>query len=304
MNGYSLNGKVALVTGAARGIGFETARLMHERGASVTVIDLDQAAAEEAAARIGARTLAIGADVADAEAMNEAVDRTVTDLGGLDVPVANAGIAPPNATMRVTDPEVFERVIEIDLLGVWRTIRPSLDHVAERRGHVVVVSSVYAWVNGAASAPYAISKAGVEQLGRAVRSELAPYGAGATIAHFGFIDTVMVQKAFEDPLANEYESTFPAFMRKRLQPVDAARGIVEGVERRADRVILPRWWRVYFALHGVLNPILDRAMARNSDLLELMRRADAEERSMEKGGITHTAGNERASAEPAMKGSG
>lgn len=300
---YSLRGKVALVTGAARGIGFETARIAHERGASVTVVDLEQAAAADAAHRIGERTLAIGADVTDAEAMEEAVERTVAEFGGLDVPVANAGVAPPIATMRVTDPDVFERTIEIDLLGVWRTVRPALDQVAERGGHVVVVSSIYAWVNGAAAAPYAISKAGVEQIGRSLRAELRPHGASATTAHFGFIDTVMVQKSFANPLAQEYEKSMPGFLRKRLTPAAAGKGIVDGIERRADRVILPRWWRAYMLLEGIVNPILDRAMARDDDLVALMRRADSAERGSDRGGIEHTAGRTEES-EYAVKGAG
>jgi len=301
---FTMKGKVALVTGAARGIGFETARIAHERGASVTVIDLEEDAAAEAARRIGDRTLAIGADVTDAGAMNEAIERTVAEFGGLDVPVANAGIAPPVATMRATDPDVFERTIEIDLLGVWRTIRPALDHVVERRGHVVVVSSVYAWVNGVAASPYAISKAGVEQMGRALRAELRPHGAGATTAHFGFIDTVMVQRSGENPLVQEYEKSMPSFIRKRLTPAAAGKGIVNGIERRADRVILPRWWRGYMLLQGVLNPVLDRAMASSDELVTLLRGADADERATDRGGIDHTAGKETEQSEYAMKGTG
>jgi NAD(P)-dependent dehydrogenase (short-subunit alcohol dehydrogenase family) len=292
MSQYSLNGKVALVTGAARGIGFETARIAHERGASVTVIDLDEAAASDAAERIGKRTLALGADVTDADAMQDAVERTVAEFGGLDVPVANAGVAPPLATMRVTDPEAFERTIDIDLFGVWRTVRPALDQVIERRGQVVVVSSVYAWVNGAGAGPYAISKAGVEAMGRTLQSELAPHGASATIAHFGFIDTVMVRHSFADPLAAEYEDTFPAWMRKRLTPAQAAKGIVDGVEKRAHRVILPRWWWAWFWARGVVNPIMDRAMTREPRLLDFLRRADHEERSTHQGGLETTAGTE------------
>jgi NAD(P)-dependent dehydrogenase (short-subunit alcohol dehydrogenase family) len=300
---FSLRGKVALVTGAARGIGFETARLAHERGASVTVLDLDQGAADEAAERIGERTLAIGADVTDADAMADAVERTTDRFGGLDMPVANAGVSPPAATMRIADPDAYERTIEIDLLGVWRTVRPALDQVAARRGHVVVVSSIYAWMNGAVSSAYAISKAGVEQMGRALQLELAPYGAGATIAHFGFIDTVMVRHAFSDPIAQEYQSRVPAILRRPLRPVDAAQGIVDAVERRAPRVILPRWWWAWFALRGIVNPALDRAMQRDEGLLELVRRADSDERSEHQGGLETTAGTEKAEIY-AEKGSG
>ena len=92
MSPYSLNGKVALVTGAARGIGYETARHLHLRGASVAVLDLDAEEASDAAERIGDRTIGIGADVTDQGAMMAAVAETVERFGGLDVAVANAGI--------------------------------------------------------------------------------------------------------------------------------------------------------------------------------------------------------------------
>ena len=282
---YDLNGRVALITGAARGIGFETARLLHERGASVTLLDLDEGATEEAAARVGERTLAMAADATDLSRMEEAVQATVERFGGLDIPIANAGVAPPGATMRVVDPEAFERVIEIDLLGVWRTVRPALAQVAQRQGQVVVISSVYAWVNGVSAAPYAISKAGVEQLGRALRTELSIHGASATVAHFGFIDTQMVRDSFSDPVAQKFEATFPSFTRRRLSPAQAAAGIVGALERRAPRVILPGWWKAWFALRGILNPVLDAAMVRGDRYVEILREADAEERAEQRGGL-------------------
>ena len=122
MPSYDLNGKVALVTGAARGIGFEAARQMHLRGASIAVLDLDADQAREAAERIGERAIGIGADVTDGGAMMAAVAETVERFGGLDVAVANAGIAPPRlTTMRGIPSEEWERVFEVDLLGVWST---------------------------------------------------------------------------------------------------------------------------------------------------------------------------------------
>ncbi len=290
MIAFPLRGKIALVTGAARGIGFETARLLHARGASVVLVDLDPDAVSAAAARISPEALAIDADVTDAAAMEAATESAVERFGGLDVIVANAGVATPNATMKAIDPDVFERVLEIDLLGVWRTVRPGLEQVAERRGHVVVVSSVMAWANSAGAAAYGISKAGVEQLGRALQVELAPHGAGATIAHFGFIDTVMVRESFSDPVARKYEERLPAWARRRLTAAQAGAGIVDAVERRAPRVILPRWWRVLFALRGIVNPILDRATRRDHAMLEMLRAIDDPARAEHRGGLETTAG--------------
>src|SRR6476659_7387802 len=130
MDRYDLNGKVALVTGAARGIGFETARQMHLRGASVAVLDLDPAQARDAAERIGPRAIGIGGDVTDQGAMFAAVAETVEKLGGLDVAVANAGIAQSRlATARGISGEEWERVFEVDLLGVWRTVHAALPQI-------------------------------------------------------------------------------------------------------------------------------------------------------------------------------
>src|SRR5581483_9797850 len=184
---YDVSGKVALITGGARGIGFETARQLHERGASVVLVDLRAEDVEAAAARLGDRALGVVADVTDRDAIAAAVAQTVERFGGLDIAVANAGIAPAAATLRAMDPDVVERVIDVNLLGVWRTVHAALPHVVERRGHVVVVASVYAFMNGVILAPYAIAKAGVEQLGRALRVELTRHGASASVAYFGFI---------------------------------------------------------------------------------------------------------------------
>jgi NAD(P)-dependent dehydrogenase (short-subunit alcohol dehydrogenase family) len=278
---YSIDGKVALVTGAARGIGVETARLLHARGASVTLLDLDPEETEKAAAEVGERTLAIPGDVTDADQMEQAVEATVERFGGLDIPVANAGVAPPAASMRVMEPATWERVVEIDLLGVWRTVRPSLPQVVERKGQVVVISSVYAWVNGVLGSPYAVSKAGVEQLGRALRTELSVHGASATVAHFGFIDTRMVRDSFSDPIAQEFEDTFPKFARRRLTPAQAADAIINGIERRAPRVIAPSWWKAWFAFRGVVNPVLDALMVKDKRYVALLRKGDSEDRATE-----------------------
>jgi NAD(P)-dependent dehydrogenase (short-subunit alcohol dehydrogenase family) len=274
---YPLAGKVALVTGSARGIGFATARALIARGASVVVADLDPGACERAAAQLhDTRAIGIAADVRDRGALQRAVAITVERYGGLDVVVANAGIISRLATFRAMSTESFERVIDVDLMGVYRTVDAALPQIIERRGHVVVVSSVYAFLNGVGALPYAMSKAAVEQFGRALRIELSHYGASASVAYFGFIDTEMVHRALDDDdLANSMIESFPKFLHKRLDPSVAGEAIVRGIERRAPRIIRPRRWAPMSALRGILNPLGDVRLGGELASKGILARLDA-----------------------------
>jgi NAD(P)-dependent dehydrogenase (short-subunit alcohol dehydrogenase family) len=276
MDRYDLNGKVALVTGAARGIGFETARQMHLRGASVAVLDINAEEAREAAERIGPRAIGLGGDVTDQSAMMNAVAEIVEQLGSLDVAVANAGIAQKQfATVRAISGEEWERVFEVDLLGVWRTVRAALPQIVQNQGQMIVVSSVYAFANGFGNSPYAVAKAGVESLGRALRAELKPHGASAGVAYFGWVDTKMVQDAFATEDAPRIRELSPEWLLKRITPAEAGAGLVRGIEEQAPRIFVPKWWRYVSALRGVVNPLLDKRMESDAKTRALVRDLDA-----------------------------
>jgi NAD(P)-dependent dehydrogenase (short-subunit alcohol dehydrogenase family) len=274
MSSYPVKDKVALVTGGARGIGFETARHLCERGARVAVVDLDPQATAEAAAKLGEGAIGIAANVTDAGAMQDVVEHVVATFGRLDIVVANAGIANKPSTTRAMDSAEFERVIDVNVLGVYRTVKPALPHIVANGGHVVVVASIYAFVNGVLMAPYAMSKAAVEQFGRALRGELAQHGASASVAYFGFIDTAMTKDAFTDPIGARFEATFPKFLMKKLQPSAAGDAIVNGIERRAARIIAPKRWTAYSVLRGVVNPFLDRRTESHAETQAVLRDAD------------------------------
>jgi NAD(P)-dependent dehydrogenase (short-subunit alcohol dehydrogenase family) len=202
----------------------------------------------------------------------------VREFGGVDVVVANAGIAPTPVPVRVMPEPEFERVVEVDLLGVYRTVAAAMDQVVSRRGHVVVVSSIYAFANGMSAAPYAVAKAGVEQLGRALRVELSIHGVGVTVAYFGFVDTEMVRQAFEQGRAlsgRDPGEMLPAFMLRRISPRRAGEALASGIERRRPRVIAPRWWAVGSVLRGVLSPGLDYLATRTPRIQETLRNVDS-----------------------------
>jgi NAD(P)-dependent dehydrogenase (short-subunit alcohol dehydrogenase family) len=273
---FELAGKVALVTGGARGIGFATARALLARGVSVAIVDLDPAATERAAAELDdARALAIAADVTDRGAMQRAVALVVERFGGLDVVVANAGIASRVASFRAMSSESFERVLDVNLWGVTRTVDAALPEIVRRSGQVVVISSIYAFTNGIGATPYAMSKAAVEQLGRALRVELAQHGASASVAYFGFIDTEMVRQGLDqDPVGQDMLASAPKFLRKRIPPKVAGEAIVQGIEKRAPRIIRPKRWAVISTLRGILNPLSDRQLERDAATQAVMATLD------------------------------
>jgi NAD(P)-dependent dehydrogenase (short-subunit alcohol dehydrogenase family) len=275
---YNLNGKVALVTGAARGIGFETARQLHARGASIAVVDIDGTEAHEAAERIGEKAFGISADVTDAGAMRAAVAETVERFGGLDVVMANAGIAPPTiTTTRAMPVEEWERVIDVNLMGVWHTVRAALPQISERNGQVVIVASAAAFVNGMLMSPYATSKAAVEAFGRSLRAELSPFGASASVVYFSWIDTRMVQDTFEKPGTKLLQEFSPDFLLKRTTPAAAGAAIVAGIEERAPRIFAPKWLRYVSAFRGLINPLLERRVERDSRMAAAIRQAETVE---------------------------
>ena len=298
-----LAGKVALVTGAARGIGFATAGALVARGASVVVVDLEQSAAEQAAARLhDTRAIGIGADVTDRGALQRAVASAVERFGGLDVVVANAGIVSRVASFRAMAGESFERVIEVNLMGVYRTVEAALPQIVPRRGHVVVISSIYAFMNGIGEVPYAMSKAAVEQFGRALRVELVQHGASASVAYFGFIDTEMVHQGLDrDPLVKDMMTSLPKPLHKRLPPSAAGEAIARGIERRQARIIQPRRWIAMSLLRGILGPLSDARLERDEHVQAHLRQLDAragEDQPTSAGGRRGAAAPRRRSAEP------
>ncbi|PVG83801.1 short-chain dehydrogenase [Nocardioides gansuensis] len=274
---FALPGKTILITGATGGIGAACARALVKAGANVTLVDLNPAHLEALSNELGPdQSLAIAGDVTDRASMDDAVARTLTRFGALDVTFANAGIAATTpTTIRATKEEEFERIIEVDLLGVWRTVRASLPAISESNGHVLVTASIYAYFNGMLNAPYAMSKAGVEMFGRALRSELAGTGATAGVLYPGWVATPIIEASFGNPVTEEIiRLAYPKGLRQPVAPARIAQAVVKGLESRSPRITCPRRWVPISAARGALNVLTDAAIDRNARIHGLVRELD------------------------------
>ena len=217
--------------------------------------------AKTEAGRLGARALGLHGDVTDRAHLDATVEQVIGAFGRIDVVIANAGIAPPVESVRTGSEEAFDRVLDINLHGVVNTVRATLPSLLETGGYLLVISSLYAVVNGALSAPYAMSKTAVEALGRSLRVELAGTGVDVGVAYFGFIDTKLLRDASEKPGISELRSSFPGFITKVVPVERAGTAIANGVVGRAARVTAPQWIRLTLPLRGLIQ-YLDGRMAK------------------------------------------
>jgi len=271
---FSVNGRVVLVTGAARGIGAEVARRLRANGARLVLTGLEGERLERLAAELGPDAIAVEADVTDGEALDAAVDAAIDAFGGIDVVVANAGIA-ASGTVLGQDPAAFDKTIEVNLLGAHRTLRAAGPHVVARRGYLLVVASAAAALHNPMMAAYSASKAGAEALANSLRQEVAHTGTRVGVAYFSFIDTDMVRTGFSWRSSEIMrERAGGPFNHVTPLPVAGER-VVAGIERRARRIVVPRWVAPILDLRGVLQPLAELAGAR-AGVDEAVRAAETE----------------------------
>jgi NAD(P)-dependent dehydrogenase (short-subunit alcohol dehydrogenase family) len=261
-----VRGKVVLITGGARGVGAATAARLVAGGARVVLVDLDDEPLREIVQRLGhdSATSIVG-DVTELSDMRAAVAHGVERFGGIDVVVANAGIA-SYGSVGAVDPATFRRVIDINLTGVFHTVRAALSQLERRRGYILVVSSEAAYVPAPGLAAYNASKAGVEHFANALRMELGYKGVAVGTAHMSWIDTPMVQDAKQDLAAfREMLESLPGPLGATTAVETCADAFARGIEKRAARVNVPGWvgWLRW------LKPLL------TSRLMELLSRRDS-----------------------------
>jgi NAD(P)-dependent dehydrogenase (short-subunit alcohol dehydrogenase family) len=256
MMSWSLQGRTVLITGAARGIGAESARRVAARGANVALLGLEPEELERVAAQCGANAAWWEADVTDTEQLNATVESAAARFGGIDVVMANAGIAPVGL-VRSIDPEAFERTIEVNLLGAWRTVRAALPHVIERRGYVFVVASSSAVFHAPGLASYVASKAGVEAFSDSLRGEVAHLGVDVGVGYFHWIDTDMVRGADAHPTVDGLRARTSGPLGRTYSVAQVGKAVADGFEARKRHIVVPGWLPAFIAARGLVQPLID-----------------------------------------------
>ncbi len=274
---YDVRGKAVFITGAASGIGAETAKQLAARGARLTLVDIDAEALEGSSADLGGETVWVEADVTDSSALDRAIGTAVERFDGIDVVMANAGIARP-ATIATADPREFERTIEVNLLGVWRTVRAALPHVIERQGYVLPVASLAAALWTPLMGSYNMAKAGVDAFATTLRQEVRNTGTKVGCAYFGVIETGMVAGVMERPYIAALRERAPAMLANGAPVSAAGSAVVRGIERRSKRVYAPPWVLPLLYARGLLNPLVER-MSRHPSIEEAIELAESTARS-------------------------
>lgn len=236
-----LKGQVVLITGGARGVGAETARRLVAKGAKVVLVDLDREPLDALTAELGASATSITGDVCSLEQMEAAVAHATSVFGGVDVVVANAGIASYGSVLAV-DPATFRKVVDVNLNGVFHTVRAALPSLIERKGYVLVVSSLAAYAASPGLVAYHASKAGAEHFANALRPEVGYLGVKVGSAHMSWIDTPLVQDAKKDLTAfQKMLDSLPGPLGNTTSVEACADAFVAGIEKRKRRISVPGW---------------------------------------------------------------
>jgi NAD(P)-dependent dehydrogenase (short-subunit alcohol dehydrogenase family) len=253
----AMAGKRVLVTGAARGIGAALAERLAQQGARLALVGLEPQAMAAVAERCGEGTFVAECDVSNRDQISGAIDAAAEALGGLDVVVANAGIA-TGGPLRLQEVRLWERVIEINLLGVMYTDRAALPHLEKSQGYLLNIASTAAVLRAPGLSAYCSAKAGVEALSDCLRMEVAPRGVGVGVAYFLFLDTDMVRDAERElPGGERSREGIPGPFAKTYPLAPAVDEVVAAITERRRRVSYPKWFlrllplRQFFASKAV-----------------------------------------------------
>ncbi|MEV5145545.1 SDR family oxidoreductase [Streptomyces sp. NPDC052727] len=274
MSRVSLEGQVAVVTGAARGVGELLARKLSARGAKVALVGLEEEALKEVSGRLHSDSAHWYADVTDHETMSRVAEEVKERFGKVDIVVANAGVA-TGGPFADSDPQAWRRVIEVNLIGSAVTARAFLPVLVESRGYLLQIASLAAITPAPMMTAYCASKSGVEAYAHSLRAEVGYQGVRVGVGYLSWTDTDMVRGADQDDVMRELRQrlTWPANKTYPLGPtVDR---LVDGIERRSAHVYGQWWLRGMQGVRGYLPALIgavgQREMKRFAPRLKGMR---------------------------------
>lgn len=256
-----LSGRTILLTGAAGGIGSAIARDLAAIGCSLVLVDVDVAGLERLGGEIGDSALAVAADVTDLGQLEAAV-KAGEDRFGVAVSVAIANAAMDAiAPVGEIEPAEFDRVVAVNLLGTFRTVRASLPGVRAHEGHALFVNSMGSIMAPPYQAAYAASKAGITALADSLRIELRDSGATIGQMYFGAIDTEHFRTGMAHPLMQRANRRIPKSFMKAAPVADAAVAVRKAIEKRARTAVFPKSNRLMVAAPQLMRPMIERRIS-------------------------------------------
>ena len=264
----TLTDRVVLITGAASGIGAATALELVAQGGIPVLVDCDAEPLAQMAQRCGPQTHYWVADVTQLQAMQEVVDKTISKLGRIDIVFANAGVAAFGPVAYI-DPGAWKRCFEVNVFGVFNTIRAALPAIMQQRGYVLINASSSSFAHPPVMSAYAASKSAVEAMGNSLRIEMAAHGVGVGVVHAGWVRTPLVTEGALHPGFVRLRATMPGPMNSETSPEETARVIVQGMLQRRRRIWVPAWLKILFALRALLHmPFAERELLRAAPEIE------------------------------------
>jgi NAD(P)-dependent dehydrogenase (short-subunit alcohol dehydrogenase family) len=267
MSGSSLDGQVVVITGAARGVGAMLARKLAARGARLALVGLEADELKNVTESLGPDAACWTADVTDRVTMAKVAEEVVARFGRIDVVVANAGVATGGPFLD-SDPDAFDRVIQVNLLGSVATARAFLPALLASRGYLLQIASLAAITPAPMMAAYCASKSGVEAFAHSLRAEVGHQGVRVGVGYLSWTDTDMVRGADQDEALRDMRAKLP-WPTSRTYPLEpAVERIAAGIVRRSPHVYAQWWLRGMQPIRGCLPSVIGGVLGQRE-----MRRA-------------------------------
>ncbi|QHH92631.1 SDR family NAD(P)-dependent oxidoreductase [Acinetobacter proteolyticus] len=274
---YNLKDKVVVITGSTGGLGSAVAKALSLKGAKLALLDLNAELTEQQANALGGSKLAAGwsVDVRSLASLEQAMRHVVEHFGKIDVVIANAGIGSPESLQHMA-PETFERTVDINLVGVFRTFRAAIPYVKQTQGYLLAISSMAAFVHSPLNTHYTSSKAGVWALCDSLRLELKADNIGVGSFHPTFFQTPLMDAVQANPAGKAvWNGNTGIWKYVPIETVVA--DLVTGIEQRKSLIIVPKNNKLVALAPGLLRQLIERIGFNRKGLEQTMQLSEREQ---------------------------